>query len=180
MSLRGSLLKAGVVSTKDVRRVNQEQEADRRKARGEREGREERERREAEAAKAAREAEQAQIIATRRAREREAEQAAIRRQAGHLIRDYQVRTRGGNQPFWHRTPDGRHIHKCMMNERLAWDLVAGRLSIAWTGEPDDPTYVLLPREVTARVLELDPSRVLFFNAEPAPKDDPAERLLEAG
>lgn len=178
MSLRDSLLKAGVVSTKDVRRVNQEQEAERRKSKGDRESREERERREQEASKAAREAAAAQIIAARRAREQEAEQAAIRRQAGHLIRDYQLRTRGGNQPFWHRNPDGRHIHKLMVSERMAWDLVSGRVAIAWTGDLLDPTYVLLPREVAMRITALDQGRILFFNAEPAPRDDPAERPLD--
>lgn len=180
MSLRDSLLKAGVVSQKDVRRVNQEQEAERKKAKAEREGREERERKEAEEAKRAREEANAAIIAARRAREREEELAAVRRRVSHLIRDYQLRTRGGNQPFWHRAPDGLHIHKLMMNDRMAWELMTGRIAISWMGEPADPSYLLLPREVALRILELEPGRVLFFNPEPAPRDDPSERLLETG
>ncbi len=180
MSLRDSLLKAGVVSQKDVRRLNQTEAADRKKAKAERENREERERREAEQAKMAREEAAAQIIAARRAREREEELAAARRRVNHLIRDYQLRTRGGNQPFWHRTPDGRHVHKLMMNDRMAWELVAGRIAVSWTGDPADPSYILLPRDAVDRILELEPSRILFFNAEAPSKDDPSERLLELG
>lgn len=180
MSLRDQLLKSGVVSLGDVRRVNQEQQSERQKAKGQRESREEAEARASAEAKRAREEREAQIIAARRARDREAEAAAARRRVSHLLRDYQMRTRGGYQPFWHRTPDGLHIHKMYVSERVAWDLLLGHVAIAWTGEAEDPTYVLLPAAVVPRVMEIDPGRILFFNASPAPRDDPAERLYEVG
>lgn len=176
MSLRDSLLKAGVVSQKDVRRVNQQKQAERHKAKGQRESREEMERRAAEEAKRAKEAREAEIIEARRARAREAELLELRRRVSHLLRDYQLRTRGGNQPFWHRAADGRHLHKMYVGERMAWDLRDGRVAIAWTGDPQDPVYLLLPASVVPRVLEIDPARVLFFNPGGAPKDDPSEQL----
>ena len=179
MSLRDSLLKAGVVDKRDVRRVNQEQQAERKGQKAERESREAVEARREAAAKAEREAKQAAIIASRRERDQAAELELRRRRVGHLLRDYQLRHRGGTQPFWHRAADGLHTHKLYLSERMAWELWAGRLAIVWVGEPDDPDYLLLPAEVVPRVLELEPGRVLFFTPGGAPKDDPAERLHEA-
>lgn len=176
MSLRDQLLKAGVVSQKDVRRVNQEQQAGRKEQKGQRESREEAEARAAEQARLAREAREAELIASRRARAREAELLELRRRVAHLVRDYAVRTRGGNQPFWHRAADGLHVHRLYLGERVAWDLVHGRLAISWTGEAADPSYVLLPSTVVPRIQELEPSRILFFNPGGAPKDDPSEQL----
>jgi len=63
-----------------------------------------------------------------------------------------------------------------LNERLAWDQIHGQLAIAWTGDPADPTCVLLPRAVAARVAALKPSRILFFNEICPSRDDPSERL----
>lgn len=176
MSLRDALLKAGTVTQKDVRRVNQQQQAERQQQKGSRESREEAEKRAAEEARAAKEARSAELIATRRARAQAVEREAMRRRVGNLLRDYQQRTRGGNQPFWHRAADGSHIHRMYLNERLAWDLVHGRLAIAWTGSPEDPTYVLLPRAVVERVAALEPGRILFFNETSPSRDDPSEQL----
>lgn len=179
MSLRDQLLKSGVVSQKDVRRVNQEQQAERNKAKGQRERREEQEARAALAAQQAKEAREAELIASRRARAREDELQELRRRVSNLIRDYQTRTRGGNQPFWCRAADGLHLHRLYVNERVAWDLRDGRLGVAWTGDPADPSYVFLPAAVVARIQELEPARVLFFNPTGAPKDDPSEQLYGA-
>lgn len=178
MSLRDQLLKAGVVDKKTVRKVNQELEAERRQHKGERQSRAEAEARAAAEAEAARLARQEAIIAARRAREREAEAAQAHRRALHLVQHYQLRTRGGNQPFWHLAPDRVHIHRWMLHERVVMELCQGRLGIGWHGDPEDPSYVLLPAEVARRALELDASRVLFFNQEPARRDDPAEQPYE--
>lgn len=178
MSLRDQLLKAGVVDKKAVRKVNQELEAERKQKQGERERRSAIEARAAAEAEAARVAKQQALIEARRAREQAAEAELNHRRALHLLQHYQLRTRGGNQPFWHLTPSRTHVHKLYLAERLVMDLCAGRLGIGWLGDPADPTYVLLPADVARRVLELEPARVLFFNVEPADRKDPAQHPFE--
>lgn len=177
MSLRDQLLAAGLVDKKAARKANQEQEAERRAARGERERRAEVEKRAAEASRQEREARQASQIEVRKAREREATARDQQRRVSNLLRDYQVRVRGGNQPFWHRAPDGVHLHRLLMHERLAWDLVAGVCAISWTGDPLDPSYVLISDAVARRVSALEPGRVLFHNTERPDPADPSERPL---
>lgn len=179
MSLRDQLLKSGLVDKKTARKTNQEMEAERKAARGERERRADVERRAEDAARQEREARQAALLDAKRARDRATELRDQQRRVSNLLRDYQVRVRGGNQPFWHRAADGLHVHKLLIHERLAWDLIGGVCAISWTGDPADPSYVLIADAVARRVAALEPGRVLFHNLERPDRNDPSEQLYGA-
>ena len=178
MSLRDQLLKTGLVDKKRARAIEQAEKAERKAARGQRQRRAVLEARAEAEARAAREAQQTERIDARRARERAREQETIRRTVGNLLRDHQVRPRGGTQPFWHVAADGLHCRKIWLPERMAWDLVAGRLALGWHGELDAPQYVLVPRSVAERVAAIDAARLLFWNRTSPDAPDDADGLYE--
>lgn len=180
MSLRDQLLKAGLASRKDVRRVNHEQAAERRQQQGHREARAAVEAKEAQEA-AQRDAEVlAQKAAERAARRAAAEAAARAHQADQILRRHRMAWKPGPQRFWHQTLDRRFLHRLDLPERLALDLRQGRVAVAAIETLSDVEYVLVPAPVAARVHATLPERILFWNETPPPPDDPAERLFGQG
>ncbi len=179
--MRDQLLKAGLVDKKKVRQTNLELKKDRRDKQASRESKRDIERREAEA-QAALQAERAEKLRLERAREVERREADARRRAVHTwLRTHRVPMRQGNQLFFHLAANRRQVVRCMLPESLVVELRRGRLAIAWDGlTRRDPEYVILPDLTAARVAELAPERILFWNREPPPDDDPAEQPYDMG
>lgn len=175
MSLRDQLLKAGLVDKKKHRQVNRELKKKRKKKQSKRDKKAVVEAREAEAQRIAREAEIARRLERKQQLEAEREEGERRRRVRNLLRAYQVRPKRGPVPFFHLTPDRGHAHRMWVPESWAWDLRKGALAIAWLTDGDDPDYVVLPRAAAERVREHAPERILFFNDEAPPDDDPADK-----
>ncbi|HCH65763.1 MAG: hypothetical protein CL927_19270 [Deltaproteobacteria bacterium] len=181
MSLRDQLLKAGLVNKKKVRQANRQLKKSRRKGQGERKGKREL----AQAAQNAEDARKADLRAkaeAARVRRREARLRDERRRAVKAwLRTHRVPMREGNQLFFHGSARGPRIHRCLFPESTVLELRCGRLAIAWDGpSSSDPEYILLPDRTAHRLLELAPERLVFFNHEPPPDDDPAELPYDMG
>lgn len=181
MSLRDQLLKVGLVDKRKVRQANRQLKKKRKNKQGARQSKQELKRAAAaEAAalkaelKAKADAERARVHALR---EREARDKAV-----HMwLRTHRVPLRGGNQLFFHRSARGPRLVRCLFPESFVTELRRGRLAIAWDGPTSaDPEYVLVPDATARRLQELAPERVLFFNAQPPPDDDPAEQPYDMG
>lgn len=178
MSLRDQLLKSGFADKRQVRKVNRELKRQRRQEQATRQSKAEIAAREAAEARRRRQEERARRMAEERERERLRELAEAKQRVEQILAHHRLRLNGGPQPFYHRAADGRHIHKLQLPERVAWELRAGKLGVAWRGLRDDAEYVVIPADVARRVARIDPNRVLFLNDEPPDDDDPAEALLE--
>ena len=177
MSLRDQLLKAGVVDKKKVQEVNRDLKKERKETQAQREARAVVESREAAERQAAAQAERERRQAEKAAREAAREAAERQRSVGNLLRAYRLPDKAGPQPFYHWAADRTHIHRLSLPESWAWDLRRGRLAVAWSGEgPEDPQYLVLPRETAERVLLMDPARILFVNPAPPDPDDPSLEL----
>ena len=121
-------------------------------------------------------AEVARKLEERRLRRLERDAVDRARAVRNLIRAYRLRFRPGPVPFFHWTPDRGHVHRMWVPESVAWDLRKGALGVAWSGDdPEEPAYVVVSGEAARRIQGHDPSRILFLNDGPPPKDDPAEK-----
>jgi len=179
--MRDQLLKAGLVDKKKVRQTNRQLKNKRRKAQGSRASKKHVERAEQQAAEA-RKAERAGRVREERAKAHaRREQEAHRRAVQSWLRTHRVSMREGNQLFFHLAADRKKLVRCMLPESLVMELRRGRLAVAWDGPSSrDPDYLLLPDRTAARIVELAPERLLFWNAEPPPDDDPAEQPYDMG
>jgi uncharacterized protein YaiL (DUF2058 family) len=181
MSLRDQLLKAGLVDKKKVRQTNRQLKNQRKQHQGDRKSKKALAR-EAKAAEEARAAElaakvEAQRERQRAIREREEQSRAVQ----SWLRTHRVPMREGNQLFFHRSARGRVLQRCMFPESIVLELRRGRLAVAWDGPSSSVAeYVLLPDLTARRLLELAPERILFFNQEPPPDDDPTEAPYDMG
>lgn len=180
MSFKDQLLKAGLVNKKQVRKANQKARKQRKKEQSTRDPKavvEARERKQRAEEKAQQRAER---IAERRARERAREAAEAIRRVDQILQSHRVHFRTGQQPFWHPSPDRTHAFRLDVPASIAFDLHCGKLAVAYRGPADDfePDIVVVPQSAAERVQKIDPTRLLFFNAEGKP-DDPAEALWSA-
>lgn len=181
MSLRDQLLKAGLVNKKKVRQTNRQLKNKRRKAQGSRASKKHVERAEQQAAEARRTERATKVRDERAKAHARREQEAHRRAVQTWLRTHRVPWRGGNQLFFHLAADRKTVVRCMLPESLVTELRRGRLAVAWDGPSSrDPDYLLLPDRTAARIVELAPKRLLFWNAEPPPEDDPAEQPYNMG
>jgi len=181
VSLRDQLLKAGLVDKKKVRQANRQLKKKRRKAQGSRASKKAQQTAEQQAA-AARQAERAGKVRAQRAKAFERQQQEARRRAVHTwLRTHRVPMRDGNQLFFHLAADRKKVVRCMFPESVVMELCAGRIAVAWDGPSSgDPDYLLLPDRTAARLAELAPERLLFWNAEPPDEDDPALQPYDMG
>ncbi|MDP2317327.1 MAG: DUF2058 family protein [Pseudomonadota bacterium] len=177
MNLRDQFLKAGIVSKKDAEAAARDVRKGQKVQQGNQEAKRVLEQREA----AARVAELAAKETERLARRKEAEERARREtvlwQGRQILRAHRVRYRAGPQRFYHRSPDGKEAWKLYLPERLAEDLRRGRGAVAWIDGGTEPEIVLVDAESAARVAEIRPELILFWNrglSDP----DPAEQLYE--
>lgn len=179
MSFKDQLYKAGLITKKQLRQLNQDEKMDRKRKKGNKRKKlvEQAEAR----AKAKKEkAERLAIIRKDRAVREKATMEALKiRQVQQLLNHHRQRFRKGQQTFWHKTITGTHVHKLCIPTRLAWDLRAGAMSIAAMGHRSDPQYVIVPRDIARKVQEIEPDRIVFLNESPPDENDPAERPYDA-
>ncbi|MCB9678430.1 MAG: DUF2058 family protein [Alphaproteobacteria bacterium] len=176
MSLRDQLLKAGLVSKKDARRVNQELKKDRKESQGSKQKKKALEREARAAEEARRNAEQEARLAERRERTeaRDRYEAALR--VRNLILGNRVKNRGPHR-FFFKGRDGRTVHRIEIQAGVAKELANGRLAIALIDHGTREEYVLVGRSAADRIAEVDPSVLVHFCPGPhAP--DPSEALME--
>ncbi|MBN1336132.1 MAG: DUF2058 family protein [Deltaproteobacteria bacterium] len=178
-SLRDQLLRAGIATARDRKRVERELKEERRRKQGSREARAVIEAREDQERRRREEEARQHRIAERAARRAAEEDAARELQVTHLLRHHALSFGSGPQRFWHRTLEGTHCHRLDLPEWIALDLRAGRLGIGALPVYEDVDYVVIPREVAIRIRAIRPRRIVFWNDAPPPDDDPAQRLLES-
>ena len=175
MSFKDQLFKAGLITKKQLRKLNQDEKMDRKHKKGNKRKKlvEQAEAR----AKAKKEkAERLAIIRKDRAVREKATMEALKiRQVQQLLNHHRERFRKGQQTFWHKTIAGTHVHKLNIPSRLAWDLRSGAMTIAAMGNINDPEYVIVPREVARKIQAIEPQRIVFLNESPPDENDPAER-----
>ena len=178
MSLRDQLLKAGLVDKKQVQKTNRKLKKSRRQKQSEREKKGTVESREAEL----RAAETARKKEERRSRRRVSEDLRdrenLQRLVGNLIRSYGQSIPEGRHVFFYKMPDGRRLQRVLIPIETALGLRSGMLAIAWTGQEDEPDFLLLPADTAQRIMNHEPDRILFFNQEKPETSDPSEQLAE--
>jgi uncharacterized protein YaiL (DUF2058 family) len=178
VSLRDQLLKAGLATRKQVQAAERELKQGRRQRQSQRLSRQEEEEQRHAAAAAAQQA-ALEDRRQQRAERREVEEAAARRlRANQIVQHHSLRFAAGVQPFWHRTPSGPLLHRLDLPRKLAVELRAGRLAVAWAEVGGEPEYHVILRAVAERLRTVLPERVLFLNEKPPDLEDPAEQLLE--
>ncbi len=177
MSLRDSFLKAGLVSKKDAQRVEQELRKEQKKAQGNQETKAEREKREAAEIEAARKAREEELIRRRIEANERQRREILEISPRQILRAHRIRYRPGPQKFWFRSPKPPEIWRLDLPEGLAYDLRCGFVALAWCDD-QNPEVLIVDREAAARVRELRPELLLFWN-EFGADPDPAEQLLGA-
>ena len=177
MSLRDQLLKAGLASKKDVRRANQELRSERKHDQGHRE-----KKRDVEAAEAAeRAAAEEQALKERAAARHDREAVREEHDREHRIRQIVLKNRLGGKgsvPFFHKTADGRHLHRLDVNDRMAFGLRCGELAVAALPEPDGTSYHVIRLKAADKLAEIAPETVVFRVTDTAGISRPEEQFHE--
>ena len=174
MSLRDQLVKAGLASKKDKRRVELRLKQARRQQQGRKQskrGRREQERRQLRAQEGARLKERRALWAARRAEE---EAQARRLRINQILEHHGLRCAPGPQRFWHRTVGGSLLGRLDLAGKLAAGLREGTLALAYADPPAGDAYVVVTREVAQRIASILPERIVHFNEEPPAADDPSD------
>lgn len=178
MSLRDQLLKAGIASKKDVRRVNQELKAERKQEQGHRD----KKRVLTAAEEAARREAEEQALRDKAAARKEREAAQEVHERAHRIRQIvqQNRLAGkGPLPFFHRALDGRRLNRLNVSDRTAFGLRCGDIGVAGLVEPDGTeSYHLLRRAAAQKLAEIAPEAVVFLVDDTAGISRPEEQFIE--
>ena len=174
MSLRDSLLKAGVVNKKDAQRVELQLRAEKKAAVGNQISKAERERQEREEAERVRREREEELLARRREARARQEQEIRLMSSRQILRSHSLRFRSGPQRFWYKAPVPPEIWRMDLPERIANDLRCGYLAIAWCDD-QNPDVVVIDRKAAERVHAIRPELILFWNADGGDRD-PAEQL----
>ena len=177
-SFKDQLYQAGLISKKQLRKINQEQKIERKRQQG---NKRKKLVEQAEARAKAKEEKEARLVvlrAERAERELVMMQSLEKRKVQQLLSHHRQRFRIADHPFWHCTIDGKHVHKLWVPSRIAWELRSGAMAIAAIGDIKSSyfEYIVITREIAKRIQEIEPQRVVFLNQQPPDKDDPAERL----
>ncbi len=177
MSLREQLVRAGLASRKDLRKINQKLKKDRKKQQATRVSRKVLEERERKARLLEQQERQRQRLEARRLFQAREEARTRDPRCNQILRYHAVSHGHGPQRFWHRTLDGRFLHRLDLPESLAMDLRDGRAAVAVIKELGNEEYVVVSADVASRVISIIPERVVFFNEAPPDPGDPSEHLL---
>lgn len=180
MSLRDQLLKKGLASKKDARRVDREQKKKRRTEKGNQRrkkvvAREEQAAREAEE-KAAAEARRVERQAREAARDRYEHALRIR----NLILGHRVRNRGEHR-FHFRAEDGQTIRSIAVQSGIAAAIARGELAIAWLDHGIRVEYVLVSADGARKLRDADAEESLLHwtpGDPPGPDEQPLTRTWE--
>lgn len=177
MSLRDQLLQKGLASKKDVRRVEQDLERERRALEGNQRRKSLIEAEQAE--KVAREAAAATAArrAARTAYEAAREQSERALQIRNLVASNAVRI-GGPVRFFHRLPGSGRIGAVQIGLPLANQLRSGELAIAALPDASGFEVRVVRRAAAERLAELAPHLVVFWNRDPTGILAPDQQLLE--
>lgn len=179
MSLRDQLLKKGLASKKDARRV----ERDLKQARKSKQGNKQRksaEQRQAEAArKAAAEAKRARRLADRKEREAARDRYEHALRVRNLLLGHRLKN-SGTHPFHFKARDGRRVLRMLVHPRIAAELAKGSLAIAWLNQGNRDEYLLISAQGAEKLEAIGASDVLVHRArgEPDPSEQPLHRDWE--
>ncbi len=176
MSLRDQLVKAGLASKKDKRRVERGLKQNRRQQQGRKRSKRARNEQRRRQLQAQQQEKLQQRRALQAARRQQEEAQARRLRVNQILQHHGLRCAGGSQRFWHRTVGGSLLGRVDLPVKLAAGLRAGTLALAYADPPSGDTYVVVARDVALRVAGILPERVVHFNEEPPDADDPSERL----
>jgi len=178
VSLRDQLLKAGLASKKDVRRVNQELKAERKQDQGHRDKKREVVAAEEAAKKAAEEQALREKVAARKAHEANQEAHDKVHRVRQIVLGNRLGAKGGH-PFFHKCLDGRRVNRFYVSDRTAFALRCGDLAIAGLVEPDGTeTYHLLRRDAAHKLAAIAPEAVVFLVDDTTGISKPEEQFLE--
>jgi uncharacterized protein YaiL (DUF2058 family) len=172
MSFKDAFLAKGLVSKKDVRRVDDEARRKHKKSKSK-----QRKKRDLQT-----EAEQERLrlqeeaVRNRSAqrRQREVEEAA--RDLGPRVRQIILSNRIGSRgvyTFFHRAWKSPQLHRVKVSEAVAKQLRVGELGVVAL---DEETYVVVGKRAVEKLEQLDPSRVVFYRQAPAGPTEAAEGL----
>jgi hypothetical protein len=169
LSLRDQLLAKGLVSKKDVRRVDQELRDERKHAQAHKQRASKIAAEEAENKRVADEAAARKRAEDRKAREAAREAAELRLRIKQIIARNAVRSRGKVR-FHHKTIDGRHVSRIEISDAVAWKLRCGEAAIVAVideplrdGEPaPEPTYVVVSARAAERLEEFASDRIVHW------------------
>jgi uncharacterized protein YaiL (DUF2058 family) len=179
VSLRDLFASVGLVSKKDVQRVNRELEKERRVEQGTKRPQAELDREAAEREAA----ERAALEAAQRAErdEREARREAVERElrVKNLLTANTIRP-GSGQPFWHKGYQSKEILRMEVSSGVAYQLRCGEASIAAAAKPGWVDYVILPRKAAQKLLELAPELVVFHVEDTAGISEPDNKFHSRG
>lgn len=176
MSFKDAFLAKGLVSKKDVRRVNDESRRQRKESKNK-----QRKKRalEAEAeAESARAQEKALRERGEARRQREAE--TTERERVPRVRQIIVSNRVGSRGpygFFHRAWESARILRINVSEEVAKQLRLGELGVVAL---DQDTYVVVGKRAIAKLEELDPGRIVFWVEPSTGPTGPADALLSPG
>jgi uncharacterized protein YaiL (DUF2058 family) len=179
MSLRDQLLKSGLASKKDKKRVERELKASRKKKQGERRKKKhvEREQKAAEQARVAEETARRLEERKRREAARDRYEEALR--VRNLILGHRVKA-SGPHPFFARSRTSPTLHRLSLSAAVVRQIAQGRLAVAILdlGTREEP--VVIQGHAAERIAELDPSVLVHHHTTPsdAPEDALAERDWE--
>lgn len=177
LSLRDQLLKAGLVSKKDVDKANRDKKAERKRKQGHRK-RKGQARAEAEAARQA--ALEAELLAKAEAR-KERDEAREVHERVHRIRQIILGNRMGAKgplPFHVHSLDGRHLHRLQLPERVAFGLRCGELAVAALQDDDEARYYVIPRRAADKLADLAPEHLVFRVTDTHGISAPEEQFLQ--
>lgn len=174
MSLRDSLLKAGVVDKKAAQRAEQQLRQEKKAVLGNQISKAERERLEREEAERLRREREEDLLRRRREAKERQEREIRLMSSRQILRSHAIRYRPGPQRFWFKAPVSPEIWRLDLPERLANDLRCGYLAIAWCDD-QNPDVVLVDRKAAERIQQIRPELVLFWNADGG-DPDPSQQL----
>jgi uncharacterized protein YaiL (DUF2058 family) len=182
VSLRDQLLQKGLATKKDVRRVEQELDRDRRarEANKRSKAEEDASRSAAEAREAAARAEAKRAARTAYAEARERTERAL--QVRNLVSSNAVRA-GGPIPFFHRVPGSAALGSIHVGVPLAGQLRRGDVAIAALPAAGGHEYRVIRRAAAERLADIAPQLLVFWNRDPsgtlAPDQQPLARNWES-
>ncbi|MEZ4318998.1 MAG: DUF2058 family protein [Myxococcota bacterium] len=176
MSLRDQLLKSGLVSKKDARRVDQQVRQEKRIEQSQRKKKKHLEREAAAAAEARKAAELETLRSERREREAAKDRYEQALRVRNLLLGNRVKNRG-NHRFYFKGRDGKTVRSLEVQPGVAKELANGRMAVALLDHGTREEYVLIGHDAASRIAELDPTVLLHFTPGPH-TPDPADALLE--
>lgn len=176
MSLRDQLLKKGLASKKDARRVDRDLKNQRKREQGSKKRKAALAREEKARLAAEKEAQAAERLAARKEREAARDRYEHALQVRNLLLGHRLKNRGGH-PFHFKAKDGRTVLRMFVHPRVAEELTLGTLAIAWLDHGNRDEYLLIGRKGAEKLTEIGAENVLvhWHRGEPDASERPLHR-----